>query len=191
MISTFLSASHFRPLRGLAMLLFVLGCRDAGSTTTTQDSSHTSPSSAVQSPPDDSTGLAFPALKSHRDPHRIEITAPTEIQFVDVAEEWGLQHHWPEQPRPMTALDAFGAGCAAFDYDNDGWQDVLLVATPHPILFHNDGGNHFTNVTEQSGLKSRRELHCCPLESNFQRYGVTTQIVSHEDAGCNLETLRP
>ena len=54
----------------------------------------------------------------------------------------------------MTALDAFGAGCAAFDYDNDGWQDVLLVATPHPILFHNDGGNHFTNVTEQSGLKS-------------------------------------
>lgn len=154
MISTFLSVSHFRPLRGLAMLLFVLGCRDAGSTTTTQDSSHTSPSSAVQSPPDDSTGLAFPALKSHRDPHRVEITAPTEIQFVDVAEEWGLQHHWPEQPRPMTALDAFGAGCAAFDYDNDGWQDVLLVATPHPILFHNDGGTHFTNVTEQSGLKS-------------------------------------
>ena len=51
----------------------------------------------------------------------------------------------------MTALDAFGAGCAAFDYDNDGWQDVLLVATPHPILFHNDGGTHFTNVTEQSG----------------------------------------
>ena len=52
----------------------------------------------------------------------------------------------------MTALDAFGCGCAAFDGDNDGWQDILLVADPHPKLFRNVGGGHFEDVTSLSGL---------------------------------------
>jgi len=52
----------------------------------------------------------------------------------------------------MTALDAFGCGCAAFDGDNDGWQDVLLIADPHPKLFRNVGSGHFDDVTSASGL---------------------------------------
>ncbi len=76
----------------------------------------------------------------------------TSVAFADVAGERGLSYVWPKQPRPMTALDAFGAGCAAFDCDNDGWQDVLLVATPHPRLFHNSGGGRFEDVTQESGL---------------------------------------
>ena len=39
----------------------------------------------------------------------------------------------------MTALDSFGSGCAAFDMDNDGWQDVLLIGSPAPGLFRNLG----------------------------------------------------
>jgi hypothetical protein len=52
----------------------------------------------------------------------------------------------------MTALDAFGAGCAAFDGDNDGWQDILLVGDPHPRLFRNLGDAKFEDVTPLSGL---------------------------------------
>lgn len=52
----------------------------------------------------------------------------------------------------MRTLEAFGCGCAAFDGDNDGWQDVLLVADPHPVLFRNDGNGKFQNVTSFSGL---------------------------------------
>jgi hypothetical protein len=78
----------------------------------------------------------------------------TDVVFVDVARERGLTYVWPDQPRPMTALDAFGAGCAAFDCDNDDWQDVLLVADPHPRLFRNTGEAHFEDVTAESGLTS-------------------------------------
>lgn len=74
------------------------------------------------------------------------------VAFIDVARERGLIHTWPQQPRPMTALHAFGAGCAAFDADDDGWQDVLLVADPHPRLFRNLGRGRFEDVTAASGL---------------------------------------
>lgn len=74
------------------------------------------------------------------------------VDFVDVAHARGLEYVWPEQQRPMRALDAFGCGCAAFDADNDGWQDVLLVGDPYPALFRNCEGTRFENVTTASGL---------------------------------------
>jgi len=81
-----------------------------------------------------------------------DIAAPQHIVFADVARERSLSYAWPEQPRPITALDAFGAGCAAFDGDNDGWQDVLLVGSPAPALFQNTGSGRFADVTLESGL---------------------------------------
>jgi hypothetical protein len=38
------------------------------------------------------------------------------------------------------------------DYDNDGYEDLFLYKWGRPELFHNDGGRHFTRVTEQAGL---------------------------------------
>jgi hypothetical protein len=72
--------------------------------------------------------------------------------FADVARQRGLNYEWPQQPRPMPIREAFGSGCATFDADNDGWQDVLLVGDPHPSLFHNTGDASFTDVTADSGL---------------------------------------
>jgi enediyne biosynthesis protein E4 len=57
-----------------------------------------------------------------------------------------------------------GAGCAFFDYDNDGWLDVYLVNSgrcdfydPHPplrnALYRNNHDGTFTDVTEQAGLQ--------------------------------------
>ncbi len=82
------------------------------------------------------------------------IIAARKIAFRDVASERGLTYEWPEQPRPITALHAFGAGCAAFDGDNDGWQDVLLACDPFPKLFQNCKGASFKDVTQASGLTS-------------------------------------
>src|ERR1700756_248242 len=56
-----------------------------------------------------------------------------------------------------------GAGCAFFDYDNDGWMDVYLVNSgrcdfydPRPALrnalYRNNRDGTFTDVTEQAGL---------------------------------------
>ena len=92
--------------------------------------------------------------KPHGQPDDLERTVDvaTSVVFVDVAHERGLNYQWPDQPRPMKAIDAFGAGCAAFDCDDDGWQDILLIGDPHPSLFHNTGGGQFEDVTKGSGL---------------------------------------
>ena len=38
------------------------------------------------------------------------------------------------------------------DYDNDGFDDLLLYRWGRPELFHNDGGKGFTRVSERAGL---------------------------------------
>src|SRR5271163_693711 len=59
--------------------------------------------------------------------------------------------------------ESTGAGCAFFDYDNDGWMDIYLVNsgpcdffTPtRPLknaLYHNNRDGTFTDVTEKAGV---------------------------------------
>lgn len=75
-----------------------------------------------------------------------------QVVFEDVVQKVNLTHIWPQQPRPMRTNEAFGCGCAAFDFDGDGWQDILLVADPHPVLYRNLEGVKFRDVTESMGL---------------------------------------
>ncbi|HUB80936.1 MAG TPA: CRTAC1 family protein [Bryobacteraceae bacterium] len=65
--------------------------------------------------------------------------------FRDVAEEVGLA----DLNRPGTGVSM---GAVWGDYDNDGFEDVLIYKWGKPELYHNDGGKHFTRVTEQAGL---------------------------------------
>lgn len=65
--------------------------------------------------------------------------------FQDVAMEVGLGDVNQEGTGAST-------GSVWGDYDNDGYEDVLLYKWGRPELFHNDGGKHFTRVTEQVGL---------------------------------------
>ena len=39
-----------------------------------------------------------------------------------------------------------------FDYDNDGWRDLLVARFGTPILYHNEKNGAFTNVSARSGL---------------------------------------
>ena len=55
-----------------------------------------------------------------------------------------------------------GSGACFLDYDNDGWQDILLVNSTDwpghqsgksfPALYHNNRDGTFTDVTRQAGL---------------------------------------
>src|SRR5215211_4083282 len=67
--------------------------------------------------------------------------------------------HSPERQLPETV----GAGCAFFDYDNDGWMDVYFVnsgpsdfftpATPlKNALYHNNRDGTFTDITDKAGV---------------------------------------
>ncbi len=65
--------------------------------------------------------------------------------FRDVAAEVGLA----DVNGPGTGVST---GAVWGDYDNDGFEDVLLYKWGRPELFHNDAGKHFTRVSEQAGL---------------------------------------
>jgi len=39
-----------------------------------------------------------------------------------------------------------------FDYDNDGWKDLMIIRFGTPLLYHNEKGKAFTDVTSKTGL---------------------------------------
>jgi hypothetical protein len=65
--------------------------------------------------------------------------------FEDVAERLGVA----DLNRPETGVSM---GSVWGDYDNDGFEDLLLYRWGRPELFHNDGGKGFTRVTETAQL---------------------------------------
>jgi len=64
--------------------------------------------------------------------------------FNDVAEQAGVAGG--NDPLSIVA-DALW-----FDYDNDGRQDLLVARFGTPILYHNEGGGKFRDVSASSGL---------------------------------------
>jgi tetratricopeptide (TPR) repeat protein len=67
-------------------------------------------------------------------------------KFEDVTEKAGL-----------SSLGA-GLGCAAGDFDSDGYTDLAVCEMGGVRLFHNDGHGKFQDVTEKTGI--RREKGC-------------------------------
>ena len=86
-----------------------------------------------------------------------------EIEFTDVTTQAGIRFKHNTGAFGKKYLpETIGSGCAFLDYDNDGWQDILLVnsmnwpekkgAKSFLALYHNNKDGTFTNVTAQAGL---------------------------------------
>ena len=86
-------------------------------------------------------------------PQFVDITAEAGINFVHNSGAFG-EKYLPE---------TMGTGCAFIDYDNDDWQDLLLVNGKdwegHPTgklqtmcLYRNRGNGTFIDVTAKAGL---------------------------------------
>ena len=84
------------------------------------------------------------------------------VTFVDATAAAGLKFtHNAGKVGKKWMPETMGAGCAWFDFDNDGWPDIFLVngkdwaprgrRTP-PALYRNNRNGTFTNVTVGSGL---------------------------------------
>ena len=94
---------------------------------------------------------------------------PSKIHFEDITHAAGLHlTHNNAASGKKWLPETMGSGVAFFDYDNDGWQDILLVngedwPSPSPssaskkhhstlALYHNNHDGTFTDVTQRAGL---------------------------------------
>ncbi len=62
--------------------------------------------------------------------------------FTDVTEHAGVRGA------------GFGMGAAVGDFDNDGFEDLLVTNYGSVILYHNNGNGTFTDVTQKAGLRT-------------------------------------
>lgn len=94
------------------------------------------------------------------------VSLPT-APFKDITQAAGIDFvHFTGATGEKLLPETMGGGCAFFDYDGDGDQDLLLVngarwpwddaqpstPAPHSVLYANDGQGRFTDVSQQSGI---------------------------------------
>jgi enediyne biosynthesis protein E4 len=88
---------------------------------------------------------------------------PFDAKFTDIARQAGLTAPsiYGEVDAKRHILEVNGCGIAFFDYDHDGWLDILVLGGtrfgPTPIgagnrLYKNNRDGTFTDVTAKSGL---------------------------------------
>jgi len=81
--------------------------------------------------PEHATGKSLPALYHNN----------KDGTFTDVTRQAGL------------ATEMYGLGCAAADYDNDGFEDIYITALDGNHLFRNLGNGKFADVTGKAGVR--------------------------------------
>ncbi len=79
--------------------------------------------------------------------------------FTDVTAEVGLTGH------------GWGMGVAVGDYDNDGFDDLYITYLDHAVLFHNELGRKFTDVTARAGV------------GNGGRWGTSAAFADYDNDG--------
>ncbi len=82
----------------------------------------------------------------------------------EVSQDWGVVHK-NEDP------NVIGGGCALFDFDNDGFDDLYLIGGSLPDrLFRNIGGKNFQEVIPFTNLNF----------SNYQTLGVVSGDIDND-----------
>src|SRR3984893_8123539 len=150
----------------LAALGALGGCKkDAASAPATHPTDETAKNkdNSESAPPSvPSAGSHAPSPQNENlPPAKMRPTGP--IEFTDVTSQAGM--HFKHNSGAFGGKylpETMGSGVCFLDYDNDGWQDILLVNSmdwpehktrkSYPALYHNNQDGTFTNVTRSSGL---------------------------------------
>ncbi len=104
-------------------------------------------------------------LKSQPVPSATTASESTAIRFEDQSEHSGLDFRYintQAQASGHKIYETMGAGVAALDYDQDGWQDLYFpqgkplpldsIDGPNDALFRNQSGERFLSVTVATGI---------------------------------------
>jgi len=118
-------------------------------------------------------------------------------EFDDVTQSAGLAHN----------TRFVGWGCGFFDFDNDGWKDLLLVNghvypevdrlgidiryKDRPVLYHNLGNGRFADVSEQAGpaLLERHASRGAAF-GDVDNDGTVEVLINHQNEPPSLLKLR-
>ena len=103
------------------------------------------------------------------------------IEFTDVTNQAGIHFKHNSGAFGKKYLpETLGNGGAFLDYDNDGWQDIVLVnssdwpehktAKSLLALYHNNQDGTFTDVTRQAGLA-------------VEMYGIGLAVADYDNDG--------
>ena len=126
-------------------------------------------------------------LEHLRARHRTPVASPAEasgafpVQLVDVTRQSGMAFEHNSGAFGKKYLpETLGSGCAFFDYDNDGWLDVLLInGTDWPgrshratrmKLYRNNRDGTFADATRQAGLE-------------VEMYGIGVAVGDYDNDG--------
>src|SRR5262245_10286928 len=119
------------------------------------DGSSTPPQTAARSSPE-----ASPSVE----PTPLDPAKFTPVEFTDITQEAGIRfRHYNGAFGKKYLPETNGSGCAFIDYDNDGWQDIILINSMDfeetqkkrrsvLALYHNNQNGTFTDQTAQAGL---------------------------------------
>jgi hypothetical protein len=125
---------------------------------TPADAAHSVPTAATSAPTSHEASVPPPRNSPGNSPRP---SGP--IEFIDVTAQAGIHFKHNSGAFGKKYLpETMGSGVCVLDYDNDGWQDVLLVnsmdwpghksGNSFPALYHNNKDGTFTDVTRQAGL---------------------------------------
>ena len=87
--------------------------------------------------------------------------------FTDVTKAAGL------------AVEMFGIGVTAADYDNDGWTDIYVTAISGNHMFRNLGDGRFADVTAKTGTKGPGTFGTSAMFFDYDRDGKLDLLVAN------------
>ncbi|MBO0800582.1 MAG: VCBS repeat-containing protein, partial [Blastocatellia bacterium] len=114
--------------------------------------------------PEQTTSSSTPATALATSPTPPDPAKFTPVEFTDVTQQAGIRFRHNNGAFGKKYLpETNGSGCAFIDYDNDGWQDIILINSmdfadapkkrrSFMALYHNNQNGTFTDVTAQAGL---------------------------------------
>jgi enediyne biosynthesis protein E4 len=97
--------------------------------------------------------------KSNPPPHNHLYRNDGDGHFTDVTAESGLDP------------DLYGIAVTAADYDNDGYEDLLVTGYGKVVLYHNNGDGTFTDVTAKAGI-------------NVKGWAISSTWLDYDKDGC-------
>jgi enediyne biosynthesis protein E4 len=74
-------------------------------------------------------------------------------------------------------VEMYGMGVAVADFNNDGFQDILITCVGQNRLFRNTGKGRFIDVTRKSGLGGREGFSTSAVWFDYDRDGLLDLFV--------------